>query len=626
MSEILTKPETQTPLTVLDEQVNSLESNIPMDTVEDQEGFARTAYEVADGVKMIFRGREDLPIIKHPDDESVTNDILTVTEPPIYTPLSRYKNWLKSDNVDENEDTFDKALNSGSENVEIIASTSPVGIVDAAIKLIELGHGNPENLEELQLLNEKIRLGKIDSDVQNLFDIIYVAGAIKTQKDELGPKLSSDGPMQAALALCGDQLATDVINTKFDLINESDQTKSINEAGEKIKKPGEQLSEVEMQKLKDAHFVAVHTTSTAPRRVSEAKRAIDSTSEYNLGSDKQFPRGSIHWSLNHAVESHMFGVFSDRPITVVEPLEDLIEQNGVPARIYGVDTYFDCNPGQPLLISERAAVIELHNDPDSPLINKIGNDIRIRSKNITSKDLIDMRTFLFGDDQEKADYFVLDMIAKSGLYKTESLIDRLENKEGQTESNEEKEYLKPYREMHKLVQKELKSESDSNDYQQALSTTFQKIINGDIDIAKHQDLHKPIVEACRLLTVEKLIKNFGGEVSQSNSQSQYMIDQNFTDKENEVSRAIGVETGLHDNSIEAYVEEIFSDTISRPLREGKIAGTNEFEWSAFDDQKLLAALSSAPWQIRRQIVRSGILNFTPKKIQKPSGIFGIPEY
>jgi hypothetical protein len=63
-----------------------------------------------------------------------------------------------------------------------------------------------------------------------------------------------------------------------------------------------------------------------------------------------------------------------------------------------------------------------------------------------------------------------------------------------------------------LISGDLPDDPKVSDYQREIFKTIGKFITGELDIAQYPELHGQIVEAARILTVEKLIKDKGGSL------------------------------------------------------------------------------------------------------------------
>ncbi|HUQ85776.1 MAG TPA: hypothetical protein VM077_05605 [Candidatus Limnocylindrales bacterium] len=618
----------------------SIKTIINAEPVVDQEGFERTRFIVGDGVSIIFRGREQLP--EFPDSSSDRKTVvLTVDEKPLQTSGEDFDAWLAKMNSGRGEPVKDTGF-----ETEILASTSPLGIVDASLQLIDQGVGKAELKPDLENLRQKIKTRQIDDAVLNLFDQIYVSGAVDTatglvfgnNMEGVGThNLSVDGPMLVALALGGDEQAIRILDLKREVVNFIDESDielatmpdggiepKIKPGEKRIKQPGEALTTDEIDLIKNAHLVAAHTTGTRPE-VTDTSTGISTvrpTGEYNIGEDSQYPRSTIHWSLNHAVESHIRGNFNDRPFTVVAPLDELARMNGAPAVLYGVDTYFSLNPGNGLSIPENATIIETHMDESSKFISKEGNTVRLRDRDITSEDLKELVEYVhvnFIPDYpgDVASLIAGDLIATGQFDSLSKNMDKIDNPTSEDMDPENQELLNQWRPLVSLVKAEI-SANPNLKTSEGTAIVLKKLLNGDIPIQEHSDLEPLLTEATRRFLVNKTVESYGGKVVKSDGNSAYIEDEAFREKEEEIASTIGIRLGKHTDLAEGKFEDTYSKALSKALTvipsDQELSESSDetatFNWAKYDDKAIWGSLYQAPWQTRRWATSMGLLTFS----------------
>jgi hypothetical protein len=128
-----------------------------------------------------------------------------------------------------------------------------------------------------------------------------------------------------------------------------------------------------------ASIAVVHCTNYEPQRAGD---------EVLIGarlSHTGYPRATVHFSLNHAVESHMYGSWTGTPYVVVAPLAGAIERSGLPENLHGVDTWWKLDLGQSVRLP-GAHVIRF--DPAAnDLIARDGNEWVVKSANHSAAEL-----------------------------------------------------------------------------------------------------------------------------------------------------------------------------------------------------------------------------------------------
>lgn len=636
-------PDQQLALQSLAEAKQKIGDVIREEPIVDDQDLIRTRFiieqAVSGSVSFVFRGREELPTFTKNGPESTTTDVITTDQPPLFSSEERFTSWLSSnDDVEPTEHTFEEAIESGDEQVEFIATNSPLGIVDVAIRLQELGIGQPEDPQRLKNLRERIAKFEVDDEIMELFDDIYASAAINSESGKAENQPSPDASMIVALALAGVPEARQIIQSKRAISDQlTREIQADNLAYEsrqdeinpdKIMVPGEALSDEALEDLKALNLVAVHTTMTDPTHNGEAnERGIKPSGEYNLNTSQSNVRPSIHFSLNHPVVSHFAGTFSDRPYTILERIDELAKDNGAPANINGVDSFFDVNPGELLKISPNAKMIELvrpDTDPDheKPFVEIEGNHIKIRAGNLNSKDMQQLVEILDPETAKNspelaAKFIAEEMVSKGDIYLNKSAIYHYERDKKELESAEGEEKLhleQKIAETEELIKLcgELPDDPSDVDYSEGLSRGLAKILSGELNIEDYPHLHNQIVEATRILLVFKLIEQMGGKQVRSDGSSAFLNDDELTRAINDFNIKYNIRGSLHTYTEEAVIEGQVYDVTHEESGANADEG-DDWDWSRIDEGFIWEKLKSSPPQLRRHLIRSTLLNFMPQK-------------
>lgn len=647
------------------------EAQTPPHPVVDDQGFERRAYDVADGVSMIFRGREELPTFAESDgDRRVTRGVVGIEERPEHTSKDLYGDWtMQVTRGEPNEDVFERAAEEGSDSIELVASSSPTGLINAALALIELGYGDEAVKAKLGHMKTALHEGAVTDDIIKLYDDIFVASTVDNeslnmlgyQVNEGAPgHVDQDAPMIVARSLAGDPVATSLIEKKQAKLAaleevEDDRLRShegLTDDDAELKHPGERLSEEELEIMGDAHFVAVHTTVANPAEVAPGMRVMRPSSEYNKDDPNRSDRSTLHWSLNHPVQSHIQGNFIGRPYTIVAPLEELTRINGAPGVLYGVDTYFVTNPGEGMILPEDAVVIHTHQDSNRPAIQVDGTSIELKVGNYAAEDvgaLVDYFTANYlkkfadrGWDETQARYAAKKTVGEMIAGSEWSLYNDLPKL---TLSDEEKQTMQPHdyeisvrtqgilRAFHKqgvdiddLARRVAARESAA--YEEVIERLAQlgDDIIEDGTIADYPELHDELGEAMRIRVTQDTIEGFGAKVVQSDGMSAYILDPEFQATERAVAKRIGFRTGLHqyhpESSAEAVIpEQLQKATVSVPIpadlqtEDGPSRAKGDFDWTEFDAEPIMSAMTGprVPWPIRRRLVARGLMSYGHKE-------------
>ncbi len=659
------------------EAVSRLEARLVRREVEDDEGFLRTEFTIPghDEVTVVFRGREELPTM--PVEEGTMSAVLTADERPLHTSGDDFGVWMTEVNqgADPYGDPFERAVEVGAEKVRLVATSTPYGLVSAAISLAETGvaHTDPVIIDQLKALKQQLKDRDFSDDVLEFFDKIYAATAIHTIDGELqevadrtGMRPNEQGLMEVVMALSGDEDATQVIEAKQQVVQARDYDRSSSQRsshrlkeGVDLKEPGEQLSEAELELVASKHLVGVHTTEVRPFFVAGGDSGVSvlrSTVEF--GDDRErFPRSTMHWSLNHPVTSHILGNFSDRPFTVVAPVEDLMQGNGTPAVLYGVDTYFTLNPGDGMVVPPSAVVIETIDQPDAPWVEKSGNYLRLKRDGVTSKDIQAGLSVLreeFFDEKDMTDEQVLsvlvDGMALEGPFSTAVS----EVKQGIWENESDRfsparlEVIQRTKEFRALLDETSPSgpfaELEGEESKRVFKETLHRLLTEEGLIEQYPGAQPMLAESMRQQLVRLQISKLGGRNVHSDGMSAYITDDAFNAAVHEVSSSLGIREGLHIYQPEAAFEQAYGTamhgrggsgiegavetlTVASDEEEGglpKEVAAN-YDWVKYSKHagKLLAALSTSPVPTRRMAISMGLITHARQKPEPVTEMSGL---
>lgn len=608
--------------------------------IADQEHFVRRSYSLDGGaIHVVFRGREELPLF--PDNQGVVG-IVGIDERPLHTSGDDFGEWASAvTQGSPYEDVFERAAADDVSEVGLFVNATPKGMVEAALKLTEVGIGSGDT-ERLKQLKEKIGEGDINDDVLELYDSIVVATLINSSGELVRPfqhghGINEDGLMQVVLALAGEPAAQHMLDLKKKLLAGYDevarqQEKDYAERSEDnpdFVEPGAPIDPAILEQVKAHHFVAVHTSPVMPYHIAENGSGISvmrPTAEFGEEDSYRFPRSTMHFSLNHAVESHIMGNFNDCPVTVVSPLEGLLELNGTPAVLYGVDTYFSANPGEGVLVPDSATIIRMAETPTDEFVHKNGNVITLREGPIAQTDLQEFKKLVdeiggegMGDrlptllvDTSTFSPFIWDTTVTKGLEPRED------------DSDERKAFLADARHFMELANKYITSDNPNvDDYESAAIAVLTDFMRRPGLVEAHPYMHGFIREAMRRELVSRLIVGrYGGKVVQSDGMSAYIEDPQFSQEIYDTAKLLGARSGLHHYQPEARVEKTVAGALSRAsdsmmvpdgLDDGDYYKRTDFRWADYDSSEIWSALANAPAQTRRTAVRNATLTYARRE-------------
>ena len=166
----------------------------------------------------------------------------------------------------------------------------------------------------------------------------------------------------------------------------------------------EMYSEQEAEYMSDmSHWCAVHATKYMPLKRRDGSLYIPST---GMATDFVDARATVHTTLNHIVRPVAMGMGNDwdnMPIIVLMPYNDVVKQNGNPAQVAGVDTYWSVNPDAGLVLPKSAYIVQPDNN--GPLY-KIGkNGATYKRDNYTDEEIKMIESLLSPYEKEEYDKY-----------------------------------------------------------------------------------------------------------------------------------------------------------------------------------------------------------------------------
>ncbi|MEI6742103.1 MAG: hypothetical protein WCK71_03220 [bacterium] len=223
--------------------------------------------------------------------------------------------------------------------------------------------------------------------------LLLDAIAATTCMDEAGNmgKLDPYGDAMIILALSGDAAAQAQISSRVAKLHEIDSVTASEDvasiADHYAKYP--LIEDGQEKVLPLAQLSMVHTSKFPPLR-DESGQVIIKTRFDAQG----FSRASLHFTVNHLVKAHLYGSWDESPFVVVAPLKGMLEQNGKPRALGGIDSWWLRNPGQPVECP-GAIVIAPNAREGAPLLESLRDEIRYKTKDYSEQDIEEMLTGMF---------------------------------------------------------------------------------------------------------------------------------------------------------------------------------------------------------------------------------------
>lgn len=142
------------------------------------------------------------------------------------------------------------------------------------------------------------------------------------------------------------------------------------------------MSDIEQKYMSDMNnYLAVHATAYLPKVNKNGKKYIPSTA---MSQNFEHTRSTVHITLNHIVNGHAYGDWSEMPYVIMSPFNDLMKENGTPAEMSAVDTYFSVHPDKGLILPSNYHIVMPADDiPAGKLYEIRGNITAYKHENFT---------------------------------------------------------------------------------------------------------------------------------------------------------------------------------------------------------------------------------------------------
>jgi hypothetical protein len=227
---------------------------------------------------------------------------------------------------------FSALSNSG---IKVIPTT-PQGLLEEAIS----GSSSIAKRIKLNAMLNNFKNNKIGKNETRLLD--NMGSALVPNSDGL---YNLDGLAMVIRSLSGDKAASKIVNSRTSQLLDSIEKNKINNYQTLPGGGGKDIAD-------PSKISAIHSTSHAITRDKDGNIILRPAGEYLSNTS----RGSVHFSLEDTVKSHLYGQWANTNKKIVSPLADMMKNNGMPYNINSTDTWWMRNPGESLKISNAAVV------------------------------------------------------------------------------------------------------------------------------------------------------------------------------------------------------------------------------------------------------------------------------
>lgn len=372
----------------------------------DDQGMERRAYSV-DDFTVVFRARDEMPSFSGGDLASLQPILLTADEVPHQQDKrTGFREYAK--HVAEKEEKHGKVL---------VANATPVGLIDLATTL----RGDATTPNDLATLRANFMTSNIGDNERVFLDRV-AASVFFDDETERGGIDVTDGLMDVVRALNGSVEAQNRIQEKLEKLEAKQEHHVLEVMGEVAMDRMFVPKQVSPEALTLAEqFILVRTTSNAPEIGSDGVVHMRAAADHSRSLDDEAvgrydPRGTVHFAVNHFVQSHMDNDFNKRDYVVIAPLRDAIEANGAPATMAGVDTFFAKGPNETVDLP-GAIVIEAGGNQEE-LFTQNGNLWKFKSEGFKKEQLGDIYESLaeYGDHHLNRIFYKLGIMIPGVTY------------------------------------------------------------------------------------------------------------------------------------------------------------------------------------------------------------------
>ena len=226
------------------------------------------------------------------------------------------------------------------------SAPTPVALLEAALKI------KPGN-KKLQSMLDNFKEMKIGKKELRMVDNIAASISIDSNMKALNLE-NTDGFAMMLSSLAGNRRAKNIINKKTNVLQ-----KIMNDRASSAKqKEMDELAEHQKQfggygDMADPSTIPMIHTSKYPI----VRDKDGNINLYPLGQfNPKYARASVHFTEEAPVQSHLSGTWDSSETKVVSPLSSMISDNGLPANLYPLDSWWMRNPGQSVKLSNASVI------------------------------------------------------------------------------------------------------------------------------------------------------------------------------------------------------------------------------------------------------------------------------
>lgn len=171
------------------------------------------------------------------------------------------------------------------------------------------------------------------------------------------------------------------------------------------------------------NWLLVHATRYMPLKNDKGEMYIPTTA---MATGFDIPRGTVHFTLNHIVDSHNEGNWDDAGIVILTPFQEVRRINGNPAEVAIQDTYFLPPPEKGVVLPKGTRIVHALSElADGKLYEFRGNETFYKDDNFAPDEMDFLVSMMSqGEKSEYEKYLNADFAE----YELETIVDSLGDK------------------------------------------------------------------------------------------------------------------------------------------------------------------------------------------------------
>jgi hypothetical protein len=173
--------------------------------------------------------------------------------------------------------------------------------------------------------------------------------------NQYAPYAQTEGFALILSALSGNQKARDLVDSKLDAYYELSKQRIESEKQEKFNSDNKEYYDG-IEPLTWGEVAFVHSTKYGIDRDEQGNVILRPHAHHSVKTGNPYPRATLHFTTNAEVESHLFGSWSGSNMLIVTNGQAIVDENGEPAKMNSIDTYWSVNPGQALKLDGASIV------------------------------------------------------------------------------------------------------------------------------------------------------------------------------------------------------------------------------------------------------------------------------